>query len=132
LNLISIDVGTSTTKIIETNENDEILNKMILNEKNIIKAFDTFVNKNDINISNIEKIITTGINSKKIHSINKIKIFNVDEFIAIGYGGKFLSKKKDVIVASVGTGTAFVKANGDNIVHIGGSRSWRRYFFKFK
>ena len=51
----------------------------------------------------------------------------IDEFKAIGLGGLTASNKQNAIIASIGTGTAFIKANNNEIKHLGGSRSWWRH-----
>ena len=45
----------------------------------------------------------------------------MDEFQAIGLGGLALSGKKEGLIVSMGTGTAFVRAGEKGIFHIGGS-----------
>ena len=45
----------------------------------------------------------------------------VDEFLAIGLGGKRLAKVDRAIIVSMGTGTALVIVNGERIEHLGGS-----------
>ena len=121
MNIIGIDIGTSTTKIIEVDSYDNIINKDIVETKAIEKKLDEFINKNKINKENIEKIILTGVGTSKINEIEKFKTYKVDEFVSIGTGGTFLTKKKNAIVASIGTGTAFVKVEDEKITHEGGS-----------
>ena len=45
----------------------------------------------------------------------------VEEFIAIGTGGLALSKKEKAIIASIGTGTALIRANKKDFKHLGGT-----------
>ena len=54
-------------------------------------------------------------------NIYGIPTSSVDEFEAIGSGGLALSGKKEGLIVSMGTGTAFVRAGKDGIRHIGGS-----------
>lgn len=122
MNIIGIDSGSSKIKIVEVNKKYEIINKMIIDKIATIKALDIFINQNKIDIKNIERVVLTGVGivdeDKKFF---KIPTHFIDEFTAIGYGGTFLTKKDKALVISIGTGTAFVKVNGKEITHIGGS-----------
>lgn len=121
MKFIGIDSGTSITKIIEYS-NNKIINKYITPEKNTQIALDKFLEDNNIDINHIDKIVLTGIGADKFNSNKyKEKIEKVEEFTAIGFGGLYQSRKKEVIVASIGTGTAFVKSNNNKIEHLGGT-----------
>lgn len=118
MNYISIDIGTSNIKIIETDEKLNIKNKMILDKINPNTALEDFINENNINLEKIEKFVATGVGASNMEEkfLNK-EIINVQEFIAtgnIGEGDKF-------IVASIGTGTAFIKNENGQITHLGGT-----------
>ena len=121
MSIISIDIGTTTTKIIEYKD-DKILNKEIISNKNEEEILDDFLNKNNISIQNIDKIVLTGIGANKIKiEKNSIPINIVEEFKAIATAGLYLSKKEEVLVVSIGTGTALVRATKDEIKHLGGT-----------
>jgi len=85
-------------------------------------ALGKFINENSLALSDVKQIILTGVGSalfkKKVYGI---PTSTVDEFQAIGLGGLALSKKKEGLVVSMGTGTAFVRAGKKGIFHIGGS-----------
>ena len=114
MSIIGIDIGSSTTKIVEY-ENGKILNKAISENKNYESVLSDFINQN--NIKEIDKIVVTGINAKKINlGKYNVPVNIVEEFIAIGTGGLYLTKKKKAIIASVGTGTALIRAeNGKGV-----------------
>ena len=119
MSIIGIDIGSSTIKIIEY-KNDKIYSKGIFESKDYNETLDSFIAKN--NIKEIEKIFITGINAKKL----EVKKYNVpfefvEEFISIGVGGLALSKKEKAIIASVGTGTALIRAQGREFKHLGGT-----------
>lgn len=120
MSIIGIDIGSSTTKIVEY-ENGKILNKAISENKNYESVLSDFINQN--NIKEIDKIVVTGINAKKINlGKYNVPVNIVEEFIAIGTGGLYLTKKKKAIIASVGTGTALIRAeNGKEFKHLGGT-----------
>ena len=122
MNIIGIDLGSSIIKIIETDEKGELLNKLIADKKDINEVINIFTEKFNIDINNISKFILTGVGASEIHeNILNIPTIHIDEFIAIGKGGTYLSKKEEVLVVSVGTGTAFVKCINEEYQHIGGT-----------
>ena len=119
MNIIGIDIGSSTIKIIEYKD-EKIVSKGIFESKDYEKVIDNFISKN--NIKDIDKFVLTGINSKKLDvSKYNVPIEFVEEFIAIGTGGLALSKKEKAIIASVGTGTALIRAEEKEFKHLGGT-----------
>lgn len=120
-NIIGIDIGSSTTKIIEYKEN-EIVNKKITANKDIIKEIDSFLYENKIDIKDIYRFVLTGIGANRIDvSKYNVKTEIIKEFDAIGTGGLYLSGSEKAIVVSIGTGTAFVRADKLNLKHLGGT-----------
>ena len=119
MNIVGIDVGSSTTKIIFYS-NNKILYKKIIRKSYVKEEFDKFLSENNIN--NIDKIVFTGIGADKINENEyKYKIEKVAEFEAIAKGGLYLGDKEEAIIISVGTGTAFIKASKESIKHLGGT-----------
>jgi len=124
MNIIGVDLGTSATKMINYDvSNKNLTNKMILNEKSFYKAIDTFISTNSINLTEIEKFVLTGVGSSKINEkiINGIEIIKIDEFISTATGALNLSNKKNAIIVSIGTGTAFIRVQENDIKHLGGT-----------
>ena len=119
MHTICADLGSTTTKIIEVDENNKIINKNIYQKEE--------PKNNNIEPRSIEAIIITGVGTIKEQEFLKIPVLYIDEFKAIGLGGLTASNKQNAIIASIGTGTAFIKANNNEIKHLGGSRSWRRH-----
>lgn len=121
MSIIGIDIGSSTTKIIEYAE-DKIINKDIILNKDVEEILEEFLNKNNIKAEKIERIIVTGIGANKLEN-NKynIPIDIVEEFKAIAAGGLYLADKKEAVIVSIGTGTAFIKVNQNEIKHLGGT-----------
>ena len=123
--IIGIDVGGSITKIIGF-KNERLLGVLQVRATDqvtsIFGALGNFLHRHDITIGEISAIVLTGVGASyfegKVYGINTYK---VDEFKAIGYGGCFLAGKEEAFVASLGTGTAFVRAAKDGVTHIGGS-----------
>ena len=126
MHTICADLGSTITKIIEVDEKNKIINKNIYQKENPEKLLKEFIEKNNINPENIETIVTTGVGILEKQNFLESPVIRIDEFKAIGTGGLPVSGKSNVIVASIGTGTAFIKANNNEMKHLGGSRSrWR-------
>ena len=123
MNFIGIDIGTTNVKIIETDNKLNILNKAIFDKDNPTSILEKFVNDYKINLNNIECIISTGIGSNMLGSSfdNSIKILEVPEFLSIANAGKHATKEKEYLVASIGTGTAFIKSKNGIVTHVGGT-----------
>lgn len=118
MSILGVDIGSSTTKIIEY-ENEKIKNRIILREGFSKEKLDNFILENNINV---EKIVFTGIGASKINKEEfSASVSFVDEFTAIAKGGLYLAKKEEALVASVGTGTAFIEVNKNSAKHLGGT-----------
>lgn len=122
MSIIGIDIGSSTTKIVEYKD-EKIASKKIYREKYKKEDFEDFLFVNNINKQEITRIVFTGIGADKVkkedYDINEICF--VEEFDAIANGGLYLSKKEEALVVSVGTGTAFILVRKDGIKHLGGT-----------
>jgi len=123
--VVGIDIGGSTTKIVGIREH-EILTPMMVKATDPIAslygAFGKFINQNSLSLSDIDKIAITGVGASHVDkSIYGIETIKVEEFLANGYGGLYLSGLKSAIIVSMGTGTAIVNASEKGISHIGGT-----------
>lgn len=114
--ILGIDFGSSTTDFV------------LMKDKELIKSYSFMSDKLDLNkalekfpLNEIELIAATGCGAKKLETkLKEVPVKKVDEIQAIGLGGKFVSKKDRVLVASLGSGTCMVSAD-KNIRHIGGT-----------
>lgn len=123
--IVGIDIGGSTTKIVGYDQ-EKLFSPLLVKATDPISsvygAFGRFLNENKLQLSQIERIMVTGVGSTFIDErIFGISTFKVDEFLAIGMGGLFLSELERAIIVSMGTGTAYVMADKDNAHHIGGT-----------
>ena len=119
MSILGIDIGSSTIKIIEY-KNEKILSKGIFESKDYEKIIENFINEN--NIEQINKIVLTGINAKRIDvSKYNVPVEIIEEFNAVATGGLYLAKKDKAIIASIGTGTALIRADGKEFKHLGGT-----------
>jgi len=123
MNIIGMDLGTSLAKIIECDKFGNIVNKMLFPEKSATKALEIFIASNNININDIEVVVATGVGASHIEGkeVCGIEVVKENEFLCIAKGGVKLSKKHEIIIASMGTGTAFVRVQGEDVKHLGGT-----------
>ena len=124
--IIGIDVGGSTTKIVGYYQNGNLLGRQQVEAADPVTsaygAFGKFIKEHKLELAQIKQIVITGVGASLFQEkMYGIATSQIDEFQAIGLGGLALSKKKEGIVISMGTGTAFVRADKKGIRHIGGS-----------
>lgn len=122
--VIGIDVGGSTTKIVGIDGKD-IKNPMFVRATDpvtsLFGAFGKYLYDNDIALSAVEKVMLTGVGSAYINQpLYGLPTAKTDEFLANGLGAQYLTRLDKLIVVSMGTGTSFVKVEGEKIEHIGG------------
>ena len=129
--VIGIDVGGTTTKIVgfrqKKNGKQELIAPQFVRATDpltsIYGAFGKFTAVNKISLSDIERLMITGVGSSYVsEAVYDLPTEHVTEFVAIGRGGQHLSGLKEMIVASMGTGSALVYANekGETL-YLGGS-----------
>ena len=122
--IIGIDVGISTTKIVGIKNNKVSAPIRITAADPITSlygAFGKYLHDNDIELSDVEHVMLTGVGAAYIDQpIYGLPTSKSQEFIADGLGARFESKLDYTIVVSMGTGTSFVKCDGDEMKHIGG------------
>lgn len=123
--VIGIDIGGSTTKIVGFNHGliiGPLLVKATDPIASVYGAFGKFLSTNHFSLPQVERIMVTGVGSSFITApLYGIPTGKVDEFRAIGMGGLFLSDLTNAIIVSMGTGTAFVKADSTGVRHMGGT-----------
>jgi type II pantothenate kinase len=123
--IIGIDIGGTTTDIAGLEEG-RIHNPVSVKASDPVAsaagALGKFVEINSLSLSDIEYIAATGVGSGQIKdSLLGIAVQKVDEFDSIGIAGARLTGLTKAIVVSMGTGTAIVYIDGEEISHWGGS-----------
>ena len=112
--IIGIDVGISTTKIVGIKNNKVSAPIRITAADPITSlygAFGKYLHDNDIELSDVEHVMLTGVGAAYIDQpIYGLPTSKSQEE----------SKLDHTIVVSMGTGTSFVKCDGDEMRHIGG------------
>jgi type II pantothenate kinase len=122
---IGIDIGGSTTKIVGINGR-KILEPLTVEANDPVAsasgAMGKFLNTHKLSLQEIEKVIITGVGASFLgDQLLGLPLKKIAEFRALGYGGLFLSGLENAVIVSMGTGTAFVKAHGQCISHLGGT-----------
>jgi len=125
LMIVGIDIGGTTTDAVAMKDG-KILSIVSITAGDAITAaagaLGKLVEGLQMPLSEVNTIAITGVGSNSIgRQLLGIPVTKVDEFTAIGTGGSFLSGIGNAIVVSMGTGTAFVKVDGDAISHWGGT-----------
>lgn len=126
---IGIDIGGSTTKIVgfASKNAASLIEPLSVRATDpvtsVYGAFGKFISENDLALADIEKVSVTGVGAKYITKpLYGLPCETVPEFRSIGLGGLYLSELNDVIVVSMGTGTALVHAiRGAEIEYLGGT-----------
>ena len=122
--VIGIDVGISTTKIVGI-KNGKVSAPIHITAADPITslygAFGKYLHDNDIDLKEVEQVMLTGVGAAYIDQpIYGLPTAKSEEFVADGLGARFESKLDHTIVVSMGTGTSFVKCDGNEMKHIGG------------
>jgi len=132
-NVIGIDVGGSTTKIVGFRKCDglsELITPFLVRATDpitsIYGAFGRFTSQNNLSLNEIDKVMVTGVGATHMQQpIYDLKCQSVPEFSAVGLGGLYLSGLDEAIIVSMGTGTAIVHAKragkGTKIDYLGGT-----------
>ncbi len=133
-NVIGIDVGGSTTKIVGFKQRNGLISELISPLlvratdpiTSIYGAFGRFTSQNSLALDDIDKVMVTGVGATHMQQpIYNLTCQTVPEFSAVGLGGLYLSGLDDAIIVSMGTGTALVHAkkegNSTKIDYLGGT-----------
>ena len=123
--VIGIDVGGSTTKIVGIETGTHIKSPMNITANDPITslfgAFGKYLYDNNIALEEVEHVMLTGVGASGVTTpIYGLPTTHVDEFRADRLGARCVSGLQQLSVGSMGTGTTLVRVDGDDIAHIGG------------
>lgn len=123
--IFGIDIGGSNTKIVGF-DGGRLLSTLQVRANDPVAslygAFGKYLADNRLKLRDIERVMLTGVGSAFVNEkIYGIPTSRVDEFSSTGLGGLWLSELDRAVVVSMGTGTAFVLADGEKVTHIGGT-----------
>lgn len=122
--IIGIDVGGSTTKIVGIKA-DEMFPPLFIKASDPVSslfgAFGRYLFENKIALSDIEHIVLTGVGAAFINEpLYGVPTTKTDEFVANALGARFRMKLDKLIVVSMGTGTSYIRVEGNDFQHVGG------------
>lgn len=124
--ILGIDIGGSTTKIVGLDAGGRPIAMRRVQAQDPITslygAMGSFLFTNNFQLGDVSRIALTGVGSSYVEGdIYGIPTEKVEEFTAVGVGGLALSGQNRAVVVSMGTGTAFIWAEGGGVRHLCGS-----------
>lgn len=125
--ILGIDIGGSTTKIVGLRTDGSVLSMLRVRAEDPVTsmygALGNYLLSNQLTLQNVRRIVLTGVGASYVEkNIFGVPTCKVDEFSASGTGALALSGQERGVVATMGTGTAFLWAEkGKEMQHICGS-----------
>ena len=125
--ILGIDVGGSTTKVVGLDVHGNPLSMLRVRAEDqvtsLFGALGNYLSSNDLSLQDVRRVVLTGVGSSYVDGdIYGLPTCRVDEFSASGMGALALSGQKRAVVATMGTGTAFLLAERNvGVQHLCGS-----------
>jgi len=125
--ILGIDIGGSTTKIVGLRSDGSVISMLRVKAEDPVTsmygALGNYLLSNQLTLQDVRRIVLTGVGASYVDkNIFGVPTRKVDEFSASGTGALALSGQKQGVVATMGTGTAFLWAEqGKEMQHICGS-----------
>ena len=125
--ILGIDVGGSTTKIVGLRRDGSVISMLRVKAEDPVTslygALGNYLLSTQLTLQDVRRIVLTGVGGSYVDkNIFGVPTVKVDEFSASGTGALALSGQESGVVATMGTGTAFLWAEkGREMQHICGS-----------
>jgi type II pantothenate kinase len=123
--ILGVDIGTSSTKLAALRPDGTVAFTLRVqaDSQHLRDALDRFLSDNDLTVENVARICLTGVGASYIEEdIWDCPTDRVDEFAASSAGALALSGREKAVVATMGTGTAFLWAEKGKVPqHLCGS-----------
>lgn len=125
--ILGIDIGGSTTKIVGLRTDGSVVSMLRVRAEDQVTslygAMGNYLQSNGLALSDVRRVVLTGVGASFAgEDVFSLPTCRVDEFTACGAGALSLSGQPSALVASMGTGTAFLWAKADGTVeHLCGS-----------
>ena len=125
--ILGIDVGGSTTKVVGLDVHGNPLSMLRVRAEDqvtsLFGALGNYLSSNALSLQDVRRVVLTGVGSSYVDGdIYGLPTCRVDEFSASGMGALALSGQKRAVVATMGTGTAFLLAERNvGVQHLCGS-----------
>ncbi len=114
--VVGVDIGASGTKIVLMRGTKLLKTTMKQENETLEEAIVRF------NPEDAEAITVTGVGAAAMpDTLLNRKVYKVDEFASLYRGATVVGKRFNMVVVSVGTGTAFVRVTPFGAWHLGGS-----------
>lgn len=125
--ILGIDIGGTTTKIVGLTRDGALLSTLRVRAEDpltsLYGALGSYLSRNRLSLENVARVVLTGVGASHVQGdIYSLPTCQVDEFSASGMGALALSGQERAVVATMGTGTAFLWAERSGAVrHLCGS-----------
>ena len=125
--ILGIDVGGTTTKVVGLDSAGTLLSMLRVRAEDqvtsLFGALGNYLNSNQLTLRDVRQVVLTGVGASYVDGdIYGLPTCRVDEFSASGMGALSLSGQDRAVVATMGTGTAFLLAEkGKGVEHLCGS-----------
>ena len=124
--ILGIDIGGSTTKIVGLDERGNPISMLRVRAEDqltsLFGALGNYLVSNRLALDDVERVVLTGVGASYVkEDIHGIPTCRVDEFTASGTGALAISGRQEAVVATMGTGTAFLWARDGKVEHLCGS-----------
>lgn len=124
--ILGIDMGGSTTKIVGLRTDGSVISMLRVRAEDhltsLYGALGNYLTSNNLSLRDVRRIVLTGVGASYVEgSIYGLPTCKIDEFSASGMGALALSGQEKGVVATLGTGTAFLWAEGNSVRHLCGT-----------
>ena len=125
--ILGIDIGGTTTKIVGLDHTGNLLSTLRVQAEDpltsLYGAFGSYLTQNRLRLADVTRVVLTGVGASFVEGdIYGLPTCKVDEFSASGMGALAMSGQEKAVVATMGTGTAFLFAQrGRGVRHLCGS-----------
>ena len=125
--ILGIDIGGTTTKIVGLKGDGAVISTLRVRAEDpltsLYGALGSYLSGNQLELRDVRRVVLTGVGAAYAEGgIYGLPTCTVDEFSASGTGALALSGQPRAVVATMGTGTAFLWAErGKAVRHLCGS-----------
>ena len=125
--ILGIDIGGTTTKIVGLKGDGAVISTLRVRAEDpltsLYGALGSYLSGNRLELGDVRRVVLTGVGAAYAEGgIYGLPTCTVDEFSASGTGALALSGQPRAVVATMGTGTAFLWAErGKAVRHLCGS-----------
>lgn len=117
MTVLGIDAGASAVKLAAVRNGELIVKKYMPGRPGAAAV----IAASGVDRADIGAIALTGLHAQELAAGLPAPHRLVNEFDAAAAGARLLSGRDRLIVASVGTGTAYISVDGERVSHIGGT-----------